>query len=71
MKLTPKKILVIDLAFIGDVILATPTMRAVKEAWPEAEVTMLTVPLTEPVAAMNPFVDHVLTSDKRGVPAGF
>ena len=27
---TVKKILVIDLAFIGDVILATPTMRALK-----------------------------------------
>ena len=41
-----RKILVIDLAFIGDVILATPTMRALKTRFPKASLTMLTVPLT-------------------------
>lgn len=64
--LKPKKILVIDLAFIGDVILATPVMRALKEAWPEASIVMLTVPLTKDVAAMDPFVDEVMVYDKRG-----
>lgn len=61
-----KKILVIDLAFIGDVILATPTMRALKSHFPEASLTMLTIPLTEEIAAMNPYVDEVLVYDKRG-----
>lgn len=61
-----KKILVIDLAFIGDVILATPTMRALKEHFPKASLTMLTIPLTAEVAAMNPYVDKVLVYDKRG-----
>ena len=65
-RLQPKKILVIDLAFIGDVILATPVTRALKEAYPEAMLTMLTVPLTAEVAAMNPYVDDVLVYDKRG-----
>ena len=61
-----KKILVIDLAFIGDVILATPTMRALKSRFPKARLTMLTIPLTAEVAAMNPYVDEVLVYDKRG-----
>ncbi|MGP1585520.1 MAG: glycosyltransferase family 9 protein [Schwartzia sp. (in: firmicutes)] len=61
-----ERILVIDLAFIGDVILATPTVRALKEAYPSAHITMLTVPLTADVAAMNPYVDEVLVYDKRG-----
>ena len=61
-----KKILVIDLAFIGDVILATPTMRALKAHFPKARLTMLTVPLTAEVAEMNPYVDEVLVYDKRG-----
>lgn len=61
-----KKILVIDLAFIGDVILATPTMRALKSRFPKASLTMLTIPLTAEVAAMNPYVDEVLVYDKRG-----
>ena len=65
-KLTVNKILIIDLAFIGDVILATPVTRAVREKWPQAEITMLTVPLTESVAQMNPYVDKTLVYDKRG-----
>ncbi|MFC2337185.1 MAG: glycosyltransferase family 9 protein, partial [Negativicutes bacterium] len=60
-----ERILVIDLAFIGDVILATPTMRALKEAYPAAHITMLTVPLTADVAAMDPYVDEVMVYDKR------
>ena len=67
---TIKKILVIDLAFIGDVILATPTMRALKSRFPNARLTMLTIPLTAEVAAMNPYVDEVLVYDKRGKDAG-
>ena len=61
-----RKILVIDLAFIGDVILATPTMRALKTRFPKASLTMLTVPLTAEIAAMDPYVDEVLVYDKRG-----
>ena len=65
-----KKILVVDLAFIGDVILATPTMHALKSLCPNAALTMLTIPLTAEIAAMNPYVDEVLVYDKRGRDAG-
>ena len=65
-----ERILVIDLAFIGDVILATPVVRALKEAYPAARITMLTVPLTADVAAMNPYVDEVMVYDKRGADRG-
>ncbi len=61
-----KRILVIDLAFIGDVILATPVTRALKQAYPGARLAMMTIPLTAPVAAMNPYVDEVIPYDKRG-----
>ena len=62
----PENILLIDLAFIGDVLLATPVTRALKEAYPGARLTMLTVPLTTGIAAMNPYVDAVLPYDKHG-----
>ncbi len=65
-----KKILVIDLAFIGDVILATPTMRGLKQFFSNARITMLTVPLTAEIAQMNPYVDEVLVYDKRGADKG-
>jgi lipopolysaccharide heptosyltransferase II len=38
------RILVIKLGALGDVVLATPHMRAIVEAYPEAEVTLLTSP---------------------------
>lgn len=61
-----QNILVIDLAFIGDLILVTPAVRALHETHPNARITMLTVPLTESVARMNPYIDEVLVYDKKG-----
>ena len=61
-----KRILVINLAFIGDVILSTPAVRALKEAYPSATIDMLTVPVTASIARLNPYVDTVLEYDKRG-----
>lgn len=66
-----KKILIIDLAFIGDVILAGPLTRAVRQKWPQAEIAMLTVPLTKPVAEMLPAIDKAIAYDKKGVHQGF
>lgn len=61
-----RNILVINLAFIGDIILVTPAIRALHDRFPDARITMLTVPLTECVARMNPYVDDVLVYDKKG-----
>ena len=69
-KLDIKKILIIDLAFIGDVILSGPLTMAIRQKWPKAELAMLTVPLTAPVAEMLPAVDRVLVYDKKGTHRG-
>lgn len=61
-----KKILIVDLAFIGDVILSGPLTLAVRRKWPRAELVMLTAPLTAAVAEMLPAVDRVLVYDKQG-----
>ena len=60
------KILVVNLAFIGDVILSTPVIRALKEKYPQSSISMLTIPLTAPIAQLNPYVDKVLIYDKKG-----
>ncbi len=39
--LSPSRILVIALKHIGDVIVATPALRALKERWPQAEIELL------------------------------
>lgn len=61
-----RKILLINLAYIGDVILSTPLTKALKKAYPSAEITMLVIPSTVEVARGNPYVDHVIAYDKRG-----
>jgi len=61
-----KKILVINLAFIGDTILATPAVRALRRAFPGAAIHMLVVPWAADAARGNPFADEVILYDKRG-----
>jgi lipopolysaccharide heptosyltransferase II len=61
-----QRILVINLAFIGDVLLSFPVVTALKSLCPEAKIDMLVMPLTAPIAAGNPNVDKVLVYDKRG-----
>lgn len=61
-----RKILFINLAYIGDVILSTPLTRALKKTYPSAEISMLVIPSTVEVARGNPYVDHVIPYDKRG-----
>lgn len=61
-----KRILIINLAFIGDVLLSTPVARALRQKYPDARIDMLVIPLAAPVARGNPYVDDVLEYDKRG-----
>ncbi len=64
---TIKKILVINLAFLGDIILSTPAIKALNAAYPEAEIHMLVVPATDQIARGNPYVGKVILYDKRGI----
>lgn len=66
-----RNILVIDLAFIGDVLLATPVMRALKEAYPGSKLTVMTVPVTAGITRLIPYVDEVIVYDKHGKQKGF
>ncbi len=43
----PRKILLIQLRRIGDAVLVTPALDALQEAWPEAELHLLTAPPVE------------------------
>ena len=57
-------ILVIKLRYIGDVLLATPTVRAIKAAGPNVRVTMMVNRGTEDVLSGNPDVDEIMVLDK-------
>ena len=60
----PKKILIIKLRHIGDVLLSTPVLRALRDAFPDAQLTMLVNRGTEGVLAHHPDVNEVLCLEK-------
>ncbi|HET6349592.1 MAG TPA: glycosyltransferase family 9 protein, partial [Candidatus Krumholzibacteria bacterium] len=50
---------------MGDMMLATPALRAIRETYPGARVGIVTSTLNRGVLANSPFVDSVFTYDKR------
>src|SRR5689334_2309174 len=55
-----RRVLVIRPDHIGDVLMATPSLRLLRQALPEAEITALVGPWAVRVLAGNPNVDRVL-----------
>jgi len=55
-----RHILVIRLDNLGDVLVTTPAIHAVKASLPTAELTLLTSPVGAQVARLNPDVDDVI-----------
>jgi len=67
---TPRRILVIRPDRIGDVVLATPTIRALRRSFPDAHIAALVRPATEPVLRHNPHCDDILVDDWEATHAG-
>ncbi|MDF3820049.1 glycosyltransferase family 9 protein [Leptospira sp. 96542] len=61
----PEKILIIQTAFLGDLILSTSFFRAVKENHSSADLYVLVNQGTEMVLANNPDITKVLTINKK------
>jgi heptosyltransferase-3 len=61
----PATALVIVTRRIGDVLLATPVIRSLKRAWPDARIDALVFAGTEGFIAANPDLDHVVTIPER------
>jgi heptosyltransferase III len=62
---TPRRILLICTQRIGDVLLATPVARSLKQAWPNAELHFLVFKGTEGVLAGNPDIAQVIALPHR------
>ena len=60
-----RKILVIRLDRIGDMVITTPIFRALKEKWPDAQITVLTNPVNKNIVINNPFIDYILVYDRE------
>jgi ADP-heptose:LPS heptosyltransferase len=61
--LRPRRILVARPDHIGDAILATPTLRAVRRRYPDAELTFAVASWSAPLFAHDEHIDHVFVID--------
>jgi len=62
-----RKVLVIRLDRIGDMVITTPIFRALKEKWPDVQVTVLTNPVNKNIVINNPFIDCILVYDRESM----
>jgi len=63
-QINPNRILVCQLRQIGDVLLATPSIRLLKEKYPMAQIPILTEKKCLPVLENNPHINKVWSIDK-------
>jgi heptosyltransferase-2 len=66
---TPRKIVIRGPNWVGDAVLGVPAMKAVRERYPEAEITLLVRPWVAGLFRSAPFIDNVWTRPKPGVTA--
>jgi lipopolysaccharide heptosyltransferase II len=62
---SPAKILIIDTAWLGDVVFTTALMGAVRKQWPSACVDLVVAPRAEPIVRDHPFLRRLWVYDKR------
>lgn len=68
--LTPARILVIRTDRIGDVVLSTPVLTALRQGFPSAFIAMMVRPYTRELVSGHPHADEILIDDSTGEHAG-
>ncbi len=59
------RILFIQTAYIGDVILSLPAIQKIKSEYNNAEIDYICVPKTSEILKNNPYINNVIIYDKR------
>jgi len=65
MKIDPKRILIIEVNWLGDILFTTPAIRAIRENNPDAFIGCLCVPRCVEMLESNPDIDEVIIFDER------
>jgi len=62
----PRKIFVRATNWIGDGVMMTPALGAIRETFPEAEIVVAANPLVAQLLTPHPWCDRILVYDRRG-----
>ncbi|MDD5496287.1 MAG: lipopolysaccharide heptosyltransferase II [Candidatus Omnitrophica bacterium] len=61
-----KRILIVNVNWVGDVIFSTPFIRALRERYPDAYMACLLHPRCSPVLEGNPRINEIIIYDEEG-----
>jgi len=59
-------ILVVNINWLGDAVFSTPVFKALKQAYPQANISCLCVPRVKEVLQYCPYIDKFILYDERG-----
>jgi lipopolysaccharide heptosyltransferase II len=59
-----KKILIVRTDKIGDLVLSTPVIKAVRDAYPDSHIAMMVRPYAHEIIKGNPYLDEIITYSK-------
>jgi heptosyltransferase-2 len=65
-----RRILVRAVNWVGDAVMTTPAIGAIRESFPQAEISLLANPLVSQLFSPHPWVDRVITFDRNGAHKG-
>jgi heptosyltransferase I len=67
----PKRVLIILLGAIGDVVRALPLLGRLRRAWPQAHIAWAVEPKSSPIIENHPWLDQLIVYDRRHAPWSF
>ena len=62
-----RRILIVNVNWIGDTLFSTPFIRAVREAYPDSHIACLLHPRCKEILELNPRLDEIIIYDEEGV----
>src|SRR4051812_31342339 len=57
----PQRILIVQPSWIGDCVMASPTLRAIRESFPDANISYLMRRYVKPIYSGMPWADKFIT----------
>ncbi len=66
----PGKILIVQPSWVGDAVMATPTLRAIRELYPKAHISYLMRRYVKPLYGGMPWADQLITYRTGKTPTG-
>ena len=67
----PRRILIVLLGAIGDVVRALPLLGRIRRAYPDAHIAWAVEPKSEPILRAHPWLDEIILHDRSHAPWGF